>query len=444
MINRIKHLLDFFKRSLWLIPSLMTLGGLLVGISLNYIDSFLVKGENPYFGFDWNIESEGVRALFASVCAAIITAMTTILSITLLIFTVLANQYGAHVLRVFKIRTFSKFVIGWFGAVYMYMIYHVYTITINDEGESIPTISIIFGALFTVSTIFLLILYIHFLVRQIQVGTVVYEIFSDLKQTILSMEPLETVSDKALVRREFSINSECFVTSPSAGYLQTVDKKSLKKLAEDENISLYVPVRAGHFVISGDVLAYIKGKKELDDSFADKVRACFLSGEQRLPVNDLECNLDTLIEMILRALSPGINDLVVANNCIDYVGETIVLLAERQFPDTDHYNDEGKLLLACKEFTFEGYMDAALNPIRQYAVGHCFVVVRLLDILIKVTRINRNPLYQKSVNRHFKAYYEEALKRHEQEIDLESIKSRNELFHDCLANKMFKGSLKEG
>ena len=368
--------------------------------------------------------------------------MTTILSITLLIFTVLANQYGAHVLRVFKIRTFTKFVIGWFSAVYMYMLYNVYTMTLNSA--KVPRISITVGALFTVSTIFLLILYIHFLVRQIQIGTVVYEIFIDLKKTINSMKPLEIENPRKELEVEFNFKSDLIIPAANAGYLQAVDKENLKDLANEKGVSIFVPVRTGHFVVSGEVLAYLESRHELDDSVLERAGLCFLSGKKRIPVDDLECNLDTLVEMTLRALSPGINDLIVANNCINYIGETIALLVNKQFQDARHYSDEGNLLLACKEFTFEGYVNAAFNPIRQYAVEHCIVAIRMLDLLIKVTRINRYPPYQDVINRHFKAIYEPALAHHRQDLDQESIKSRYEDFNDCLTNEKLTGVYASG
>jgi len=427
MLNRLKTLIDILKRSLWFIPCLMIIGGLLLGVGMNFIDSRIWQWDDPYYGYGWQVESEGVRTLFSSVCAAIITAMTTILSITLLIFTVLANQYGAHVLRVFKIRSFSKFVIGWFSAVYIYMIYHVYTITINGDVGSVPRLSIMVGALLTVSTIVLLILYIHFLVRQIQVGTVVYEVFEDLKQIIDRMEKIDMDSVPEEGSYHERTDLEYKVSARNAGYLQMIDKELLKKLAEKTKITIHLPTRPGDFVVTGEPLAFIEGQNEPVEDAAATIRSSFILGEKRVPINDLECSLDTLVEMVLRALSPGVNDLIVANNCIDYIGETIALLVNKQFPASRHYSKEGALLIVSHEFSFEGYMAAALNPIRQYAIEHCSVVIRLMDMLIKVAKINRHPVYQQTIVRHFNAVYEPALEIHKQEIDQKSIHDRIEM-----------------
>ncbi len=426
MVSYLKNILDVLKRSLWFIPVVMTLCGLILSIGLNYLDWFFWTNETPYLGGVWGVNLEGIRSLFTSVSAAIITAMTTILSITLLIFTVLAGQYGAHVLRIFKLRTFSKFIIGWFSGVYIYMIYHVYAVTINNGNDYIPQLSITFGVIFTVSTIFLLIIYIHFLVRQIQVGTVVSETSTELYKWIESLDTWH-FNEQEDTLPTINAPNQTFKIS-SYGYIQNINKEKLKKIAAQQGFTIKVLHRPGDFVMSGETILCVYTSKTVDESLIKKMISCYIVGEKRIPVEDLEFNLEILIEMTLRALSPGMNDILIANQCIDYIGESIALLVKKKFPKEYLHSEEGKLLLVTKEFSFAGYMNAVLNSIRQYAILHCSVSIRIMDILIKVIKINECDSYRSTIQRHFMAIYESTVEKHKHPFDQESINQRYQKF----------------
>ncbi len=437
MLAVIENSVDKIKRSLWIIPFLMALAGLGLAIILNYLDSAFWAANVPYLGDSRGASYEGVRLLFTSVAAAIITAMTTILSITLLIFTVLAGQYGSQVLRVFKIRTFSKVVIGWFAGVYIYIIYHIYTITMNNGHSYVPMLSIILGGIFTVSTIFLLIMYFHFLVGQVQINTVAAEVSSELCKWIRSLDALKE-EDNPETKKQYpakiEMEGESFTVHQS-GYVQNINKTKLARLAADNKFSIEVIHRPGDFIVTEEVTSIVYADRKMPEELVSEITSCWIVGDKRITVEDLEYNLEILSEMILRALSPSSNDIVIANICIDYLGESIALLVNKRFADTHVYGDDGRLLVVSKEFSFRGYMDSVLNPIRQYSSNHCSVSIRLMDKLLVASKINSCKAYQEIINCHFLAIYESLMKRHNHKIDRDSINHRYQAFLAITAKK---------
>ncbi len=418
----IKNFIDALRRSLWFIPFLMTLCGLFLGFAFNNLDRYLWDNKTPYLTESWGINYVGVQTLFTSVSAAIITAMTTILSITLLIFTVLAGQYGANVLNVFKIRTFSKFVIGWLSAVYIYIIYHVYAITTGQNQEQVPQISITFGIIFTILTLFIIILYINYLVRQIQVGTVVSQAATELNRWIGNLGPYKQ-STKA---SEFTIEKPLkqSIDSKNCGYIQSIDKESLIEICDSQCVVIELHHRPGDFLVTGERLLTIHTENFLSDAITKKISSCLKTNSKRISLNDLEQNLNVLIEMTLRALSPSTNDMFIANNCIDYLCESIARLVQKAFPNRLSYSDQGEVLLISKEFNFEGYLNATMHPLRQYATQHLGVVIRLLHNLLKIKWMNIPMPYEKALERHFLAIYEAAIERHPHPFDQDSLKRR--------------------
>ena len=100
---------------------------------------------------------------------------------------------------------------------------------------------------------------------------------------------------------------------------------------------------------------------------------------QRTAFQDVEFTVDQLVEVAVRALSPGINDPFTAIACIDRLGEGLCRLAGRSMPSPVRYDAEGRLRVVTRPVTFEAVMNAAFHQIRQYGRTSVAVLIRLLE-----------------------------------------------------------------
>ncbi|MEX2304728.1 MAG: DUF2254 domain-containing protein [Waddliaceae bacterium] len=433
MTSFLKNFLDTAKRSLWLIPFMMAICGLILSVVFNQLDFLLRETRSPFYIGMGHVDVEGVRELFSNISGSLITVMTTILAITLLIFTVLAGQFGAYILRVFKVKTFSKFILGWFAGTYIYIIYNIYVMSTSGDDFDVPKISIVIGVLLTVITIFLILLYIHFLVRQIQASTVISEISEELNRSIRSLQNAdEEVQIQAKFSTEKLADSALRVKVQSPGYIQNVDKDSLAKIAKKNNCVIKILYRAGEFITTGSCGLIVYSNENLDKDLISDMGDCFITGEKRIPIEDIECNLNLLLEIALRGLSPGINDLMIANNCIDYIAESVALLLPKKFPENKVYSEDGKLLLISKEFTIKGYFEAAFNMLRQYGYSHCSVTLRIMDRYISLVQLTEKEEYKLLIAEHFNAIFESAIDVHQQSIDQLSLYERKKVFQSFI------------
>ncbi len=76
-------------------------------------------------------------------------------------------------------------------------------------------------------------------------------------------------------------------------------------------------------------LIYWDADDDLDDLRDDEVADCFTLGGQRTPVQDIHFLMDELVEIGLRALSPGINDPFTAITALHWLGAATSELAKR-------------------------------------------------------------------------------------------------------------------
>jgi len=158
--------------------------------------------------------------------------------------------------------------------------------------------------------------------------------------------------------------------------------------------------RAGDFVIEGGPLARMAPAARVDAESAERVRRAFLLGAQRTEEQDLEYAVRQLVEVALRALSPGINDPHTAMTCIDWLGDGIARLARCGMPPRLLRDGEGRVRLVTDEPSFAGVVDAAFNAIRQAAAANVAVSICLLETFGSLAPHLRRPFEFEAVRVH--------------------------------------------
>ncbi len=98
--------------------------------------------------------------------------------------------------------------------------------------------------------------------------------------------------------------------------------------------------RPGDFVAEGTTLAWLWPGAKSNEKIHTPLCSAFYFGKQRTPTQDVESAIGPLVEVAVRALSPGINDPFTAMTCIDWLGDALIRLAGREIPSAWRY-DEG-------------------------------------------------------------------------------------------------------
>ncbi|MDX1579527.1 MAG: DUF2254 family protein, partial [Gemmatimonadota bacterium] len=176
-----------------------------------------------------------------------------------------------------------------------------------------------------------------------------------------------------------------------------LDTSGLVKAAREHGVLLDVAVRPGDFVIRGEPLGRFEviqpspgahGDREDDrEALVRSVRRAFILGKRRTEDQDPRFVLSQLVEIAVRALSPGINDPITACNCIHRLGAALAEVARRPVPAAAHRDEEGNLRLRIAPITFPDLLADAYDPIREHAGGDTMVETTLLDTLRTIGRL---------------------------------------------------------
>jgi uncharacterized membrane protein len=259
-----------------------------------------------------------------------------------------------------------------------------------------------------VASLGVLIYFIHHVSVSILADEIVARVASDLMSGIERLFPTgvgegvrQTVEHASLFPSESDFEQGA---SPIAcefdGYVQFVDATGLLSLASQSDVIIRLERIPGRYVLKGTPLVLVFPGDRIDEKFAAQVNGKFAFGNERTPSQDLEYAVEQLVEIAVRALSPGINDPFTASTCVDRLGSALARLAQREFPSPLRCDSDGKPRLIATSITFCGVVDAAFNQIRQYARTSASVTIRLLETIRMVGSVSTRLQDRETLRRH--------------------------------------------
>lgn len=388
--------IDYVRTSFWAIPAfLLLMAGLLAVLTL-WLDT-VVLPPLDFGSLDWLNPSEmqGVRELLATTAAAILGVAGVTFSITIASLTMASQQFGPRLIRNFTEDRFTQIVLGFFIATFFYCMLSMQLGSVIRNTDYSPLSTLVAVLLLTVVDLLMLVLFIHHICKAIQAKTIISDVAQEMRQRAISLLPMALdeapqEDPKALAVMETDLKARGDdVRVSSDGYVRAIDYPALLKYADRNEQIIGIMKRAGDYVLKGSLLAKVVGAQRPDD--LDKVVNNFVViGASRNPRQDLEFSIRQLVEIALRALSPGINDPFTAIACINHLGTLINMVSSRATPARSWVDDSGDIRLLVKTTTFEGLVEAAFNQIRQEASSRVDVTVRLLDVLHELILLAKN------------------------------------------------------
>ena len=431
MRTRLRHLWEVLTTGYWFVPTMMTLAAAAAAFLFLYIDRTIIGAR---VGWLYAGGADGAKTMLSTVAGSVITVAGVVFSITIAALTQASSQFGPRLLRNFMRDTGNQAVLGTFVGTFMYCLLVLRTIhgKVEDGVEFVPQASVTVAVLLAAASIAVLIYFIHHVSVSLQAPAVVAAVLSDLEGVIARLPDDqhgsgETVAATNGLPPDFEAAARS-TASAKQGYVQAVDYDGLMEVAEESDLILRLGYRPGEYVIEGTPLLYAWpaercGGKE----FVERVNAAFICGRNATTEQDLEQALRQMVEVAVRALSPGINDPFTAINCIDALGSAVCRVAQRGLPGPLRYDGRGRLRIVTPVTTFAGVVDTSFNQIRQYGRASVAVTIRLLEVIAICGRQAASDDQRRYLLRHAKMVYEDSQEAVSQPRDRDDVLGRWEM-----------------
>lgn len=355
-------------------------------------------------------QPDGAKTLLATVAGSMLSVASLSFSIVMVVLTMASSQFGPRLLGNFMRDRGNQFVLGTFTSTFLYCLLVLRVVRGGgDVVDSIfvPQLSVTAALALAVINLGAFVYFIHHTTEGIQAANIIARVSDALTSKIrkdFSERQLfpdavgrgpEEAEGEAALPADFE-QAKAVLSSPAGGYLRAIDDEGLLRVAKEEDLILKLSHSPGAFVMHGGGLVEVYPGSALE-TCRERLANKFALGNHRTPEQDLEFLFAQLLEVALRALSPGVNDPFTALRCIDRIGDNLKLLANRDLPSAYRFDDEGALRLLAPVIDPSALTERLFGPLRSYGAADYMTLNHILYTLREMGRLTDNPVFRQSL-----------------------------------------------
>lgn len=377
----------------------MAIGSVILAIITVAIDRALGPDAFKMAGIFAPNSIEGTRAILSIIAGSMISIAGVTFSLTMVAVTNAAAQYGPRLIGNFMRDRANQFTLGVFTSTFIYSLMILRVAHTGDDSvpsvvipEFIPNISVFTAIFLTLLSVGVLIYFVHHIPETLNVGNITARIGRRLRDRLKDIVSTENQNEPSPEDGEhgFDMKKALRVMASDEGYVQTLNFPFLVKTAAEQDLLMDLQFQPGDFVVSGDILVDVwnaDGTRIADDE-SDKlievVRNAYAMGRARTVHQNLLYLADELVEVLARALSPGVNDPYTAVNCIHWYQSCLNVMLNAPDPIADRYDEHDKRRIVQNPLTFEILLRVLAGRSRPYVASDKIAAAEMLSMLGKL------------------------------------------------------------
>jgi uncharacterized membrane protein len=403
-MNKFNQFWSNLRSNFWFMPSLIVVLSIFLAIALIEADS---AGSDRWLA-QWprlfGAGAEGARGMMSTIAGSMMSVVGVTFSMILVVLALASSQYTSRILRNFMRSRVTQVVLGIFAGIFTYCLIVLRSIRGGDEGAFVPSLAVFFGFVMALGGVGTLMFFIHHIASSIQASSIIASVAQETMESIdrlfperLGQGPGEDDDDQR--RHPLSEHNWRTVPARQSGYIQSVDNAALLRLASDRKAILRMERGIGEFVVQDTMLASLALEDPPDRETIAALQATFSISRHRTVDEDVAFGIRQIVDVALKALSPGINDTTTAVMCVDYLTAILARIAPREIPSSYRY-EEGELRVIAKGPRFESLLADSFDQIRSNAEGDVAIMLRMLGALQTIAGLTASPHRRRAIGDH--------------------------------------------
>jgi len=364
--------------------------GLLLGLGLPSLDD-LLELDLPLFVFS---TQDAARSLLETISTVTVAVAGLAFSVTIVAFTLSANQLSPRVLRSFRRDRLSQITLAAFLGTFIYCLWVL--VRLGTLGpDRVPNLSITFAVLLALVSFGLFVAFVGHIAEMLQPSTVIASIDADARGIVKHPYPHsvgEEPDDPARARAEAEPRMRAGPPTPvrgdAHGYLTLVRGGEVLSLAEKHDGLVRQRKRVGDYVLPHDVLAEVWAPSDGEaGELAQALRPAFELGSQRTLPQDPLFPVRQLVDVALKGLSPGINDPTTAENAMDAAAAGIIRFARSRRPCPVRVDAQGRPRFVTDAPELDDLVRLGFGQVADFASSDPTTLATLLRLLDRIVAV---------------------------------------------------------
>ncbi len=362
-------------------PSVFGLFGILFAFIMMYLE---IKGISKYLleQAPFLVVKNGNTALviLSALISGLISMIVFSFSMVMLLLSQASSNYSPRLLPGLISDKNHQIILGIYLSTILYCILILFSIQPTGNQYQIPGFSVLLGILGTIISISAFIYFIHNISQSIQINHILERVFKSAKnliETLIEKES-ETNSDFPSSNDWYEYHSE------RSGYLQDISASLLIDICVKEDIKLRILPVKGQFILIG--IPLFKSNKKLEEEIVKEISAGLEFSHSELVGDNYVLAFKQITEIIIKAMSPGINDPGTAINGIDYLTQLFALRLNKK--DIFIIGHNKKAYIKVSTVKFEDLLYNVMASIRTYC-KHDIILIQKLLLMFKYLKTQK-------------------------------------------------------
>jgi uncharacterized membrane protein len=372
-----------------------------LGVGLPALDGLLEEpgGDHP-LTFVFGGGPSAARDLLAAIAGSLISVTGLTFSFTVVALQLSSSQHSPRLLQTFVTDRVVQLTLAQLVATFVYALTVLRTVRAEDatsSGEAfVPRLSVTVGFVLTLVSVIALVLFLGHLARSLRVETMLRDVHDEASGTLARELPGDDDGGDSPAPH-LPTGPARQVTAGASGFVVDVDDGVIVAAARAAGATVLLVPRIGDSVVAGTPLAHVwAGVAGAGEDHGDLERA--LRGGVRLefersPARDIGYSLRKVVDIAVRALSPGTNDPTTAVHALSHVSALLGELVTHPLRPLLFRDDDGVLRLVVPQWEVGALVQVGLEEPLQYSAGQPAVLRRIAGLLRELAwRAPRGPL----------------------------------------------------
>lgn len=364
------------RTSLFFIPSLFILAalGLAWGTSTVDAHSQRLLSEIPLL---LTTEVGSARAVLSTVAGATLTVAGIVFSVIVVAVQLTSSQFSPRALRNFLRDRFQQWVIGIIVGTFTFSLL-LLAVLDGSEPQPFKSLSVTVSAGLGVVTALAIVAFIDRSIHILQVGEIMRRIADETSR----LAQRQRGDHRAAEPAELPDTAPTTYSSERRGWVQRINENAILRALPPGAVARF-DVRPGDFVTTGDPLLTVWAERTPPRR---RLSRAFGIGRVRTMQQDASYGLTQLVDIALRALSPGVNDPTTAIEALTEIGPVVEDLIRNGEPSVA-IDEHGRRIYRQRARTAPDFIRLAFPPIRLAGATIPAVSSRIIWELGRLARV---------------------------------------------------------
>jgi len=344
--------------------------------------------------------AENARLILGTLVGGIISLMVFSFSMVMVVLNSAASSLSPRVIPGLISRRSHQVVLGVYLGTIIDSLMLISTIQEGDD-INVPSLGIFLALGLAVICLCLFVYFIRSISLSIQVDFILNRVY---KQTLAQLRTRRRQLQDSHGPAWPDDAQWSVVRARRSGYFKALNVTAAHDVLDEHDARMTVQVHYGFFVMPGHPLMRID--RELDDDCTNRLLDCFDFYVEEYAHRHFFFGFKQIVEIAVRALSPGINDPGTAIKAIDMLS---VLLAERmEMPDHEVAHAQDRPRIFIRELNLHQLLQMTFGPQRRYGADDLQVLQALLQACKNLLYAAKDADTERVLLRHAQAVVDQA------------------------------------